>query len=73
VVEDERAIQLALGLLLKREGYEVTLASSGDEAVAKLDDDGWDLVLTDLALGKRHLGHGRPGQSPIRCRATSRW
>jgi DNA-binding NtrC family response regulator len=56
VVEDERAIQIALAALLKREGYEVTLASSGDEAVRRIDDDGWDLVLTDLALGKGTSG-----------------
>ena len=36
VVEDERAIQLALTGLLRREGYDVTLAGSGDEALARL-------------------------------------
>ena len=33
VVEDERAIQIALSGLLRREGYEVEVASSGEEAV----------------------------------------
>jgi DNA-binding NtrC family response regulator len=52
VVEDERAIQIALSGLLRREGYEVEVASTGEEAVAKLNDAVFDLVLTDLALGR---------------------
>jgi two-component system response regulator AtoC len=52
VVEDERAIQLALSGLLRRQGYEVEVAGSGEEAVAKLGDTPFDLVLTDLALGR---------------------
>ena len=56
VVEDERAIQIALSGLLRREGYEVEMASSGDEAIAKLEDGPFDLVLTDLALGKGASG-----------------
>jgi DNA-binding NtrC family response regulator len=56
IVEDERAIQLALSGLLRREGYEVEVASSGDEAIAKLSAAPCDLVLTDLALGRGASG-----------------
>ncbi len=57
VVEDERAIQLALSALLGRVGYEVCVAASGDDALARLDEDGaFDLVLTDLALGSGASG-----------------
>jgi len=52
VVEDEQAIQLALSGLLRRQGYEVDVAGSGEEAVSKLDDTAYDLVITDLALGR---------------------
>ncbi len=52
VVEDERAIQLALSGLLRRQGYEVEVAGSGDDALAALVDGAFDLVLTDLALGR---------------------
>jgi DNA-binding NtrC family response regulator len=52
VVEDERAIQLALSGLLRRQGYEVEVAGSGDEAVAAVRENAFDLVLTDLALGR---------------------
>ncbi len=56
IVEDERAIQLALSGLLRREGYEVEVASSGDEALTKLATAPCDLVLTDLALGRGASG-----------------
>ena len=56
IVEDERAIQLALSGLLRREGYEVEVAGSGDEALAKLAAAPCDLVLTDLALGRGASG-----------------
>jgi DNA-binding NtrC family response regulator len=52
VVEDERAIQLALAGLLRKEGFEIELASSGDAAIALVAEGAFDLVLTDLALGR---------------------
>jgi DNA-binding NtrC family response regulator len=56
VVEDERAIQLALSGLLGRAGYDVALAGSGDEAILRLAESAFDLVLTDLALGRGASG-----------------
>ena len=52
VVEDERAIQLALSGLLRRQGYDVDVAGSGDEAISAVRESAFDLVLTDLALGR---------------------
>jgi DNA-binding NtrC family response regulator len=52
VVEDERAIQIALSGLLTREGYEVETAATGEAAVARLAEGGFDCVLTDLSLGE---------------------
>jgi len=51
IVEDEAAIRLALSGLLRREGYEVEQAESGEAALARLRGESFDLVLTDLALG----------------------
>jgi DNA-binding NtrC family response regulator len=51
IVEDERAIQLALSGLLRREGYEVACAGDGAQALALLAESPFDLLLTDLALG----------------------
>jgi DNA-binding NtrC family response regulator len=56
VVEDERAIQLALKGLLGREGYEVEVAGSGAEAAERVRESAFDLVLTDLALGRGPSG-----------------
>ncbi len=56
VVEDEHAIRLALQGLLRREGHSVELAESGDIAVEKLREDSFDLVITDLALGRGCTG-----------------
>jgi DNA-binding NtrC family response regulator len=52
VVEDERAIQLALSGLLSREGYTVETAGSGEAAVARIAEVPFDCVLTDLSLGE---------------------
>lgn len=52
LVEDERAIQIALKGLLLKEGHDVVVAVSGDAALKVLDEEApFDLVLTDLALG----------------------
>jgi DNA-binding NtrC family response regulator len=52
VVEDERAIQIALSGLLGRQGYDVDVAANGDAAIAAIRREAFDLVLTDLALGR---------------------
>ena len=56
VVEDEHAIRLALKGLLGREGYSVDLAEDGESAIEKLGETAYDLVLTDLALGRGASG-----------------
>jgi DNA-binding NtrC family response regulator len=56
IVEDERAIRLALSGLLRREGYEVEQAETGAEAERRLAAEPFDLVLTDLALGEGPSG-----------------
>jgi DNA-binding NtrC family response regulator len=52
IVEDEKAIQLALRGLLRRDGYDVDLADSGEDALRMLGEKPYDLVITDLALGR---------------------
>ena len=51
IVEDEAAIRLALSGLLRRQGYQVSQAESGEKAIAALQGELFDLVITDLALG----------------------
>ncbi|KQX61577.1 response regulator transcription factor [Angustibacter sp. Root456] len=50
VVEDEESFSDPLSYLLRREGYEVAVASDGHQAIADFERSGADLVLLDLML-----------------------
>ena len=50
VVEDEESFSDALSFMLRKEGFEVAIASTGTDAVAQFDRSGADLVLLDLML-----------------------
>jgi DNA-binding NtrC family response regulator len=49
-VDDERAIGIAIQRLLTARGHEVETALSGEEAIRKLGERGYHLVITDLNL-----------------------
>ena len=50
VVEDEESISDPLSYMLRREGFDVSVAATGPEALAGFDRTGADLVLLDLML-----------------------
>ncbi len=50
VVEDEESFSDALSYMLRREGYEVSVAATGPDGLAAYDRTGADLVLLDLML-----------------------
>jgi two-component system response regulator RegX3 len=50
VVEDEESFSDALSYMLRKEGYEVAVASNGHDAIDDFDRNGADLVLLDLML-----------------------
>ena len=50
VVEDEDSLSDALSFMLRREGYEVFVATDGNAAISEFDKHGPDLVLLDLML-----------------------
>jgi len=50
VVEDEEVTRLSLAEILSLEGYQVTTAKSGEEALQKLEKETVDLVLADLVM-----------------------
>jgi two-component system response regulator RegX3 len=50
VVEDEESFSDALSFMLRKEGFEVGVATTGTDAVAQFDQHGADLVLLDLML-----------------------
>ena len=53
LVHGELAPRLALQTILQAGGYSVDAAASPSEALAKLDEGQYDLVLSDAALGSR--------------------
>jgi len=52
VVDDEPQILRVLSRILASEGYEIRVASDGDEALAVFSDWAPDLVITDLVMPK---------------------
>jgi two-component system response regulator AtoC len=52
VVDDEENLRLVLKTLLRRNGYEVESAATGEEALKLVDSFGPDVVLTDVRMPK---------------------
>src|SRR5262245_35631450 len=52
VVDDERAITIAIQRLLSTSGYAVDTALSGEEAIEQLGRSLYHLVITDLSMKK---------------------
>ena len=50
VVDDEESIRDLLERILTGEGYNVTLASSGEQAIDLLGADTFDLIITDSKM-----------------------
>ena len=50
IVDDEEVLRDVLEVVLRREGFEVVLAASGEEALSLLDGDEIDLVILDVML-----------------------
>ena len=50
VVDDEKSMREFLEIMLTQEGYQVTLAESGERACQLLDKTKFDLVITDIRM-----------------------
>ena len=50
VVEDEESFSDALSYMLRKEGFEVSVAATGTQALTEFDRTGADIVLLDLML-----------------------
>ncbi|MGW1450407.1 response regulator transcription factor, partial [Micromonospora sp. NPDC002411] len=50
VVEDEESFSDALSYMLRKEGFEVSVAATGTDALTEFDRTGADIVLLDLML-----------------------
>jgi len=50
VVDDEKGIRFLLSEVLHNQGFEVSLARDGQESLDKLENDHFDLVVTDINM-----------------------
>jgi len=64
VVDDEESMRYFLRRSLKREGFNVETAASGEEALDLAPEGRFDLVLLDLRLPGRARRSERPSGSP---------
>jgi DNA-binding NtrC family response regulator len=53
VIDDDRAHCLATAEIVRRLGHDVSTATSGEEGIARLREEGFDLVVTDLVMRDR--------------------
>lgn len=53
VIDDDETLALAVKLMLEAEGYSVTLADDGDMGLRALDQQPFDLVITDIIMPER--------------------
>jgi PAS domain S-box-containing protein len=72
IVDDERDIAEMLGEIVEREGHVAVIAADGPDALARLDDEAFDLVITDLRMpdldGRellRHLSERPADERPL--------
>ena len=50
IVEDDELVQSLMGAFLRRDGFSISLATTGREMLAAIDTESIDLVLLDLNL-----------------------
>lgn len=53
IADDEPNIVISLEFLMKREGFDVIIATNGEEAVQRIRSDRPDLVLLDVMMPKK--------------------
>ena len=52
IVEDEKPLAQALQMKLRETGFDVITAGDGEEAMRKVNEDHFDLILLDLVMPK---------------------
>lgn len=56
IIDDDKAIRLSLGLLLKRAGYQTDFAENAEEALNKVMHMKYDLIFMDMNYGRSTTG-----------------
>ncbi|WNG36610.1 sigma-54-dependent Fis family transcriptional regulator [Archangium minus] len=52
VIDDEANLRKVLAAILRRDGYDVTVAVDGEQGLAEFNKNGADIVVTDLVMPK---------------------
>jgi DNA-binding NtrC family response regulator len=50
IVDDEANLRKVLAAMLRKEGYEVAIAQDGEQALAEVEKNGADVIVTDLVM-----------------------
>ncbi len=50
VIDDEKLVVESLKKLLKREGYDTNIAKNGTEAMARIEESDFDLIVSDIRM-----------------------
>jgi DNA-binding NtrC family response regulator len=50
IVDDEESMRRFLSILLEREGYQVTVVPDGDAALSSMEQQSYDVVVTDVRM-----------------------
>lgn len=50
LIDDDKLILMTLKRLLTKEGYNVTTAFSGQAALRRIEEDGFDLIISDIKM-----------------------
>jgi CheY-like chemotaxis protein len=50
LIDDDKLILVTLKRLLIREGYQITTALNGQAALSKMEEDGFDLIISDIKM-----------------------
>ncbi len=52
IVDDQPNMRITLAMMLRDAGHEVSEADDGEEAIARVNEDSFDVVLTDLRMDR---------------------
>ena len=66
VTDDDRAVRSALNVNLSKAGYAVTLSDNAEEALERLHNEPFDVLLTDVKMpgeSRRSFSHQRERRS----------
>lgn len=52
IADDQKNMRTSLAMMLRRVGHDVAEAKDGDDACEAIDDEAYDLIITDLRMGE---------------------